>query len=81
MNNNHEVWQLCNKTEFVVFKIKNITEKYCDLVSVEEVTKAQEKLGFWISYLENIDKASKADFEASTTKKKLNPINFAIINI
>ena len=38
---------------------------------VEEVTKAQEKLAFWISYLENIDKASKANFEASTTKKKI----------
>ena len=45
------------KIEFVTFKTKDITEKYCDLVSVEEVTKAQEKLAFWSSFLENRDKA------------------------
>ena len=28
---------LCNKIEFAVFNIKNITERYCALVSEEEI--------------------------------------------
>ena len=60
---------LCNKTEFAVFNIKNITERY--LISVEEIVKArqllkeqercaQETLNLCKSLLENIDNASLA---------------------
>ena len=59
---------LCNETEFAVFNIKNITERYCALVSEEEIVKArqlvtekephsQETLNFCKSFLENIDNA------------------------
>ena len=59
---------LCNETEFAVFNIKNITERYCALVSEEEIVKArqlvpeqelraQETLIFYKSFLENIGNA------------------------
>ena len=49
MNNYNEVCQLCNKIEFAVFKInnltgskiKNLTEKYSNLGSEEEITKSE----------------------------------------
>ena len=67
---------LCNKIEFAVFNIKNITEKYCALVSEEEIVKArqlvteqelraQETLNFCKSFLENIDNASLAKSQNS----------------
>ena len=67
---------LCNKIEFAVFNIKNITEKYCALVSEEEIVKArqleteqelraQETLNFCKSFLENIDNASLAKSQSS----------------
>ena len=62
---------LCNKIEFEVFNIKNITERNCTLVSENEIVKArqlvteqelraQEILNFCKSFLENIDIASLA---------------------
>ena len=81
MNKYNEVCYLCNKIEFAVFKIKNLTGKYSDLGSDEEITKAkqfcnkpelcpQEKLTFWKLFLETMDKASKAKSGASAIKKK-----------
>ena len=69
MINYDEVCLLCNKIEFAIFKIKNITKKYCDLVSDEEINKAkqlcneqelhaQETLTFCKSFFENMDKDS-----------------------
>ena len=60
--------------ELAVF---NITEMYCALVSVEEIVKprqlvkeqelrAQEKLNFCKSFLENIDNASLAKSQNSS---------------
>ena len=37
-----ELSLLCNKIEFAVFNIKRITERYCALVSEEEVVKARQ---------------------------------------
>ena len=42
IQNCDDVCLLCNKIEFVVFNIYNITEKYCALVSVEEIIKARQ---------------------------------------
>ena len=42
MSNNDEICLLCNKIEFAVFKIKDLTEKYCDLVSEEEIDEAKQ---------------------------------------
>ena len=42
MSNYDEVCLLCNKMEFAVFRIKNLAEKYCDLVSEEEIDKAKQ---------------------------------------
>ena len=67
---------LCNKIEFAVFNIKNITEKYCALVSEEEIVKAgqlvteqglraQETLDFCKSFLEDIGNASLAKSQNS----------------
>ena len=67
----HEGCLLYNKIEFAVFIIKNNTENYCVLVSVEEIAKArqlikeqelcaQETLNLCKSFLENIDNASLA---------------------
>ena len=72
--NYDEVSLLCNKTEFAVFNIKNITVKYCRLVSEEEIAKArevlteqklraQETLNFCKLFLENIDNASLAKWQ------------------
>ena len=72
IQNYDEVSLLCNKIEFVVFNIKNITERYCALVSEEEIVKArqlvteqelraQETLNFCKSFLENIDNAFLAN--------------------
>ena len=41
IQNYNEVSLLCNKIEFVVFNIKKITERYCALVSAEEIVKAR----------------------------------------
>ena len=68
IQNYDEVSLLCNKIEFAVFNIKNITERYCPLVSEEEIVKtrqlvteqelrAQKTLNFCKSFLENIDSA------------------------
>ena len=68
--------KLYNKIKFTVFKIENLTEKYCDLISEEEIDKAkqlyndqelhaQEALTFRKPFLENIDKASHVKSEAS----------------
>ena len=37
IQNYNEVSLLCNKIEFAVFNIKKITERYCALVSEEEI--------------------------------------------
>ena len=71
IQNYNEVSLLCNKIEFVVFNIKKITERYCALVSAEEIVKArqlvteqqlraQETSNFCKSFLENADNASLA---------------------
>ena len=41
IQNYDEVFLLCNKIEFAVFNIKNITERYCPLVYVEEIVVRQ----------------------------------------
>ena len=76
IQNYDEVCLLCNKTEFAVFNIRNITERYCALVSVKEMVKAkqlveeqercaQEALNFCKSFLENIYNASLAKSQNS----------------
>lgn len=76
MKSCNKVCQLCNKIDFEVFKIKDVTGKYFGLVSEEEITRAKqlcnkqelcahEKLTFQTLLLENMDKASKAKSEAS----------------
>ena len=73
IQNCDEVSLLCNKIDFAVFNIKNITEMFCTLVSEEEIVKArqlvteqarqlsaQETSNFCKSFLENIDNASLA---------------------
>ena len=42
IQNYDEVSLLCNKIEFAVFNIKKITERYCALVSEEEIVKARQ---------------------------------------
>ena len=80
MSNYDEVCLLCNKIEFAVFLKKNLTEKYWDLVSEEEIDKdkqlcnkqelhAEEALTFCKSFLENMDKASQVIFEANAIEK------------
>ena len=70
--NYDEVSLLCNKIEFAVFNIKNISERYCALVSEEEIVKArqlvteqelraQDMLNFCKSFLENTDNTSLAE--------------------
>ena len=82
MNSYNGVCQLCNKTELVIFKIKNLIGKYSNLGTEEEITKAkqlcnkqelcaQKKLTFWKLFLENTDKASKAKSEASAIEKNV----------
>ena len=76
IQNYNEVSLLCNKIEFAVFNIKKITERYCTLVSEEEVVKtrqlvteqelrAQEILSFCKSFLENVDNVSLAKSQNS----------------
>ena len=73
---------LCNKIGFVIFKIKDVTGKYSDLGSEEEITKAkqlcnkqelcaQEKLTYWKLILENMYKTSKTKSEASAVTKNI----------
>ena len=42
IQNYDRVFLLCNKIRFAVFNIKNITERYCTLVSEEEIIKARQ---------------------------------------
>ena len=76
MKSCNKVCQLCNKTDFEVFKIKDVTRKYFGLVSEDEITRAKqlcneqelcahEKLTFQTLLLENMNKASRAKYEAS----------------
>ena len=76
IQNYNEVCLLWNKIEFSVFYIKNITQRYCALFSVEEIAKArqlvkeqelyaQETLNVCKSFLENIDNASLAKSQNS----------------
>ena len=76
IQNYDEVSLLCNKIKFAIFNIKNITERYCALISEEEIVKArqlvteqelpaQEALNFCKSLLENIDNASLAESQSS----------------
>ena len=76
MNSCNKIYQLYNKTDFAVFKIKDLTGKHFAFVLEEDITKAKllcnkqelcahEKLTFWKLLLENMDKASKAKSEAS----------------
>ena len=76
IQNYDEVSLLCNKIEFAVFNIKNITERYCTLVSEEEIVKARqlvteqelrarETLNSCKSFLENTDNASLAKSQNS----------------
>ena len=44
MNKYNEVFYLFNKIEFAVFKRKNLTGKYFDLSSDEEITKVSNFL-------------------------------------
>ena len=78
MKSCNKVCQLCNKTDFEVFKINDVTGKYFGLVLEEEITRAKQlsnkqelcahkKLTFLTLLLENMDKASKAKPEASTS--------------
>ena len=77
MSNYDEVCLLCNKMEFAVFRIKDLAEKYCELVSEEEIDKAkqlcneqelrvQEVLSFFTSFLESMGKVKS---EASAIEK------------
>ena len=76
MSNYDEVCLLCNKIEFAAFKIKDLTEKYFDLVSKEEITKAkqlcneqelhaQKTLTLCKSFSENMDKAPRVKSQGS----------------
>ena len=82
---------LCNETEFAVFNIKNITERYCALVSEEEIVKArqlvirqelsaQETLNFCKSFLENIDNASLAKSKNSALDQFFETPKFNVKN-
>ena len=77
MSNYDEVSLLCNKMEFAVFRIKDLAEKYCDIVSEEEIDKAkqlcneqelriQEVVSIYKSFLENMDKVK---YHASPIEK------------
>ena len=62
MSNYDEVCLLCNKIEFEVFKIKDLTGKYCGLVSEEEIEKAKQLCN-------EQNKASQVKFQASAIKR------------
>ena len=91
IQNYDEVSLLCNKTEFAVFNIKNITERYRTLVSEEEIVKArqlvteqelrsQETLNFCKSFLENIDNDSVANSQNSVMDQFLETLEFNVKN-
>ena len=80
IQNYDEVCLLCNKTEFVVFNIKHITETHCALVSAKEIVKArqlvkeqelcaQETLNFCKSFLEDIANVSLAKSQNSAMEQ------------
>ena len=86
-----EVSLLCSKIEFAVFNIKSITERYCVLVSKEEIVKArhlvtgqelraQETLSFCKSFLENIDNASLAKSQNSALDQFFETPKFNVKN-
>ena len=86
IQNYNEVSLLCNKIEFGVFNIKKITERYCTLVSEEEVVKvrqlvieqelrAKQTLNFCKSFLENVDNASLANSQNSAIDQFLKQQN------
>ena len=91
IQNYDEVSLLCNETEFAVFNIKNITERYCALVSEEEIVKArplvteqelraQETLIFCKSFIENIDNASLARLQNSALNQCFETPKFNVKN-
>ena len=91
IQNYDEVSLLCNKTEFAVFNIKNITERYRTLVSEEEIVKArqlvteqelrsQETLNFCKSFLENIDNDSAANSQNSVMDQFFETLEFNVKN-
>ena len=91
IQNYEEVSLLCNKIEFAVFNIKNITERVRALVSEEEIVKArqlvteqelrsQETLNFCKSFLENIDNDSVANSQNSVMDQFLETLEFNVKN-
>ena len=91
IQNYDEVSLLCNKIEFAVFNIKNITERVRALVSEEEIVKArqlvteqelrsQETLKFFKSFLENIDNDSVANSQNSVMDQFLETLEFNVKN-
>ena len=91
IQNYEEVSLLCNKIEFAVFNIKNITERVRTLVSEEEIVKArqlvteqelrsQETLNFCKSFLENIDNDSVANSQNSVMDQFLETLEFNVKN-
>ena len=91
IQNYEEVSLLCNKIEFAVFNIKNITERVRALVSEEEIVKArqlvteqelrsQETLNFFKSFLENIDNDSVANSQNSVMDQFLETLEFNVKN-
>ena len=91
IQNYQEVSLLCNKIEFAVFNIKNITERVRALVSEEEIVKArqlvteqelrsQETLNFCKSFLENIDNDSVANSQNSVMDQFLETLEFNVKN-
>ena len=91
IQNNDEVSLLCNKIEFAVFIIKNITERYCALASDEEIVKArqlvteqelraQESLNFCKSFLKNIDNDSFANSPNSVMDQCFETSKFNVEN-
>ena len=91
IQNYDEVSLLCNKIEFAIFNIKNITERYCALVSEEEIVKARqlvirqelsarETLNFCKSFLENINNASLAKSKNSALDQFFETPKFNVKN-
>ena len=91
IQNYDKVSLLCNKIEFAVFNIKNITERYRTLVSEEEIVKAiqlvteqelrsQETLNFCKSFLENIDNDSVANSQNSVMDQFFETLKFNVKN-
>ena len=91
IQNYDEMSLLCNKIEFAVFNIKNITERYHALVSEEKIVKArqlvteqelrsQETLNFCKSFLENIDNDSVANSQNSVMDQFLETLEFNVKN-